>query len=70
LTKKNKLLINNEEVKLQDFNIMLDKASNKDRNKLILINGDKNIPYGKIMDIVNKIQSANYHSFILITEKN
>jgi len=44
----------------------LDAASKNDRNQRVFVRGDKKVPYGDLMDVMNALRTAGYLKVALV----
>ena len=47
----------------------LEAISNNRKETRVFIRGDRNIDYGKVMEVMSEITAAGYNKVSLITEK-
>ena len=53
-----KIFLNNEETSLVNLNEKL-KAINSENNKKVIISGDKDVDYGKIVEVLDELRKIN-----------
>ncbi|MBL41502.1 MAG: protein TolR [Rhodospirillaceae bacterium] len=64
-----KIFIQDTEVELNTLTARLKAISNNRQDSRIFIRGDKNIDYGKVMEVMSEITAAGFNKVSLITEK-
>ncbi len=62
------LFLSDSPVSLANLSSRLLAATNKDFNSKILVLADKNLDYGKVMEVVRYISSAGFGQVVLVTE--
>ena len=63
------IYIQDTEVDINSLTARLEAISNNRRDSRIFIRGDKNIDYGKVMEVMSEITAAGFNRVSLITEK-
>ena len=56
----NSLLLGREPVLLDDLGAALEQVTSGDREARIFVSGDKAVPYGEMMALLDRMRSAGY----------
>lgn len=68
LNYKNELFIDNKQVTQKELEEVLIDLTQSNPNLTIFVRADKNLPYGKVMEIMRILNDAKIKSMALITE--
>ena len=68
LNYKNELFIDNKQVTQKELKEVLIDLTQSNPNLTIFVRADKNLPYGKVMEIMRILNDAKIKSMALITE--
>lgn len=68
LNKKGQLYINEQKTDEKKLLTQISELTNGDKEKRLYVRGDKDISYGKVMNIMGRISQAGYEKVALITE--
>lgn len=68
LTRNEALLLNGEQVTPENFETILLKKFAVSSRKIILLQADKEVPYGKVIAVMDRIKGAGIHNIGLIVE--
>jgi biopolymer transport protein ExbD len=62
------IMINNREVKLKDLVSEVNKLSLKDKNMKIYVMADRRNEYGKVLDVVSRLNDNDFKDVVLISD--
>ncbi len=68
VTSDGKIYIQKTLVSLKDFKSKLSAITKEKKDTRIFVRGDKNVDYGKIMQVVGEVNSAGFNKVALLTE--
>lgn len=68
INRSGELYINNSQILRNDLIIKLKAITRENYDTRIFVRGDKNISYGKIMDVIGILSKAGYSKVSLVTE--
>ena len=68
VTSDGKIYIQKAKVELKDLQTKLKSITGEKKDTRIFVRGDKNIDYGKIMQVVGEINAAGFGKVALVTE--
>ena len=68
VTSDGRIFIQKAKVELKDLQSKLRSITGEKRDTRIFVRGDKNIDYGKIMQVVGEINAAGFGKVALVTE--
>ena len=68
VTADGKIFIQKSQVQLNELQEKLKAITNEKKDTRIFVRGDKNIDYGKVMQVVGEINAAGFGKVALITE--
>lgn len=66
--KHGSVYINETKIKIEELNRKLLAVSHEKKDTRIFVRGDKNIDYGKVMQVFGSIKSAGYKNIALVSE--
>lgn len=65
---KNELFLDNQKITKNELQEVLIRLANTNPDTTVFVRADENLPYGKVMDIMRILNSAQIKSMALITE--
>ena len=65
---KNELFLDNQKITKNELQEALIRLANTNPDTTVFVRADENLPYGKVMDIMRILNSAQIKSMALITE--
>ncbi len=65
---KNELFLDNQKITKNELQEALIRLANTNPDTTVFVRADENLPYGKVMDIMKILNSAQIKSMALITE--
>ena len=68
-TKENKIYVGNQYTSVSDLISTVNYKTGSDKNRMIFIRGDRIVPYGAILNILNTLNKNGYAKAILVTEQ-
>ncbi len=69
LTIDGKVFINNKEVSLEEFDIILGDLLKSSKNKVVIIRSDKRLPVSRLVRIMDLARSAGAEKFLIATRR-
>lgn len=60
------LTLGNDPVPAPSLSQALDRATSSDRNKRLFLRADKTVPYGELMQVMNRLRTAGYLKVALV----
>lgn len=66
--KTDKIIVGNLEVKEELLQSVLDNEAQKTTGRRVIIQADTNIPYGKVIKVIDKLKQAGFSSIALATQ--
>ena len=67
ISNNKKIFLNNQEISLDKLNQELQKI-NIEKNKKVIISGDKNVNYGKIVEVLDELRKINSLKIAISTQ--
>ncbi len=68
INKDGEIIIEDHEVKISNLNKKIDELSLKDKNIKIYVMADKGNNYGKVLDVVGKLNKGGFNDVVLISD--
>jgi biopolymer transport protein TolR len=68
LTREGTIKLNDETAKLENFEVKLLKIYAASSRKMVMLQADKEVPYGKVIQIMDRIKGAGINNLGLIVQ--
>ena len=68
LTREGAIKLNEETVKLENFEVKLLRIYAASSRKMVMLQADKEVPYGKVIQIMDRIKGAGINNLGLIVQ--
>ena len=68
LTREGAIKLNDETAKLENFEVKLLKIYAASSRKMVMLQADKEVPYGKVIQIMDRIKGAGINNLGLIVQ--